>query len=155
MQQIGIIPGDVVTICANNTMESYVVFFATLLAGATVASLDPSLSPEDVEHLLKQVDPKLIFAGKESVNLIERVLSKLQNIPKVAVFGNTKNHLSYANFLIKTGNEDTFQPVPVKNIFDTAVIFFSSGTTGLPKGICATHYGLLAKFDSKENSMKL
>lgn len=157
MQDRGISSEDVVTICSLNIMESYVVLFATLLVGAKAASLDPSLSISDMEHLLKQVEPKLIFCGEESTNMLEIVLSNIQvsNNNKIVVFGKTNKHISFSEFLNKTGTEDSFQPVAVKDIFDTVVIFFSSGTTGLPKGICATHYGLLSKFDSKNNSSNL
>lgn len=47
--------------------------------------------------------------------------------------------------MIETGNEEDFQAKPADDVQDTAVIFFSSGTTGLPKGIMVSHYGILTQ----------
>jgi len=40
--------------------------------------------------------------------------------------------------------EDDFKPVPAKDLKDTVAILFSSGTSGLAKGICLNHYGMLS-----------
>lgn len=155
MQARGISSGDVVTLCSRNIMESYATFLAILYLGAYAASLDPTLSGSDVELLLKQVEPRLIFCGTESINLVETALNNIQMKCEIVVYGESKKHLSFSQFITKTGTENSFEAKPADDLFDTVVIFFSSGTTGLPKGICATHYGLLSKFDTKNDASRL
>lgn len=64
---------------------------------------------------------------------------------EIVIFGDTDKYIPFSDFLVSNGNEEAFEAIPVNDIHDTAVIFFSSGTTGLPKGILSPHYGLLAQ----------
>lgn len=92
------------------------------------------------------VTPKFVFCGVESEEMMEKSLAEAEIYDaQIIVFGDTDRNIPFDEFLQSTGSEDTFEPKPVDDIFDTAVIFFSSGTTGLPKGICTTHYGILTQ----------
>lgn len=60
-------------------------------------------------------------------------------------FGASDKHTKFADFLQFKDEEEEFIPEPVSDIHDTAVIFFSSGTTGYPKGIKTSHYALICQ----------
>lgn len=59
------------------------------------------------------------------------------------VFGETDKYTQFSTFLEPHEDEDKFVPIPVDSLNDTSVIVFSSGTTGLPKGIVLSHYALM------------
>lgn len=99
----------------------------------------------DCVYMLSMVKPKFIFVGPESEQLIESAILEAGLNTEMVVFGDTDNHIPFSEFLISTGNEEAFEPTPVDNVRDTAIIFFSSGTTGMPKGIMTSHYGLMAQ----------
>lgn len=145
MQNLGVVQSDIITICTNNHMNSTVPYVGTLFLGCRVASLDPTLSLADTTHLLNLVKPRMVFVIPEAVELIEEALESTGVDSTVVVFGKTKKHLPFSQFLSEKDGEDDFVPIPVKDIKDTAVIFFSSGTTGYPKGICVNHYGLMVQ----------
>lgn len=48
----------------------------------------------------------------------------------------------FEEFLQKSDEESSFEPVIIEDVSETAIIFFSSGTTGLPKGICCSHQSI-------------
>lgn len=87
--------------------------------------------------------PKLIFCIPQSVELLEQVIKETNQNCKLVVFGETSKHLPFKNFLRPRPEEKDFEPKIADDMFDTAFILFSSGTTGLPKAVCLTHYGVL------------
>ncbi|KAF2884761.1 hypothetical protein ILUMI_21415, partial [Ignelater luminosus] len=145
MQLKGITPDDIIILCTHNHLDTFVPYFAALFIGAKVSALDPSLSVKDTVHLLKQVTPKMIFATPESVPLMEESSQEVSGDIEIVVFGKTDKHTNFSEFLLPKPEEDQFKPTEPKSLFDTALIFFSSGTTGLPKGICINHYTLLGQ----------
>lgn len=61
---------------------------------------------------------------------------------KVVVFGTTGKNTPYSDYLILREPEESFKVHKVTDMFETACIHFSSGTTGLPKAVCVNHSGL-------------
>lgn len=147
MRRRGIKPGDIVTVCSHNHLDTVVPLLATFFLGAIPASLDPTLSLADITVLIKQVVPKMFFVSEEAVQLIEEVHQKLGLEAEVVVFGNTEKYVRFERFLEAKEGEGDFRPNEEVDDQETGCIFFSSGTTGLPKGICLTHYGLLNQMD--------
>lgn len=145
LQSKGITFDSTVVLCTYNTMDSCLPFLACLFLGVKVAPLDPSLSSEDSAHLLNIVKPSFLFCDIECLETMEEALEKVNLSTQIIIMGGEGTYISFSEFLIETGTEASFEAVPVKDLFDTGVINFSSGTTGKPKGVCLTHYGLIPK----------
>lgn len=143
MRSRGIKPKDIVSICSHNHLDTVIPLYATLFLGAIPASLDPTLSLIDTTHLIKQVKPKMFFVSEGAVKLIEDALRKANLEAEIVVFGESEKHLKFSNFVEEKEGEGGFRPAEDIDDMDVGVVFFSSGTTGLPKGICLSHFGLL------------
>lgn len=91
------------------------------------------------------IKPKLIFCVSDCIPNLEQCIQNLKLNCKLVVFGETKSekHLRFDTFLKPHPDEKHFEPYIAKDVFDTAVYIFSSGTSGRPKAICLTHYGIL------------
>lgn len=96
----------------------------------------------ECEHIIKLTEPKLIFCSPNAVELIEKSIEKSGMNVQIVVFGLTTKHHSFDEFQKITNSEKDFKP-RVANLDETAIILFTSGTTGLPKGICLSHFSLL------------
>ncbi|KAF2889523.1 hypothetical protein ILUMI_16650, partial [Ignelater luminosus] len=142
MRARGVTPNDIISLCSLNHFNSCVPVIAASFLGATLSCLDPMLSLNDTVYLIKQVRPKMIFVGEESVALIEGAVKEAQLQTEIVVFGLSTVHSEFADFFAPKENEN-FRPVEVENNKETALILFSSGTTGLPKGICLSHYSIM------------
>ncbi|KAI4471465.1 long-chain-fatty-acid--coa ligase [Holotrichia oblita] len=140
MQNRGVTKGDIICICSSNNLNSCVPYLAGLFIGAKVSALDPIMSYEDMKHLLNQVPPSIIFAADESEQSLKEIISDLNLLTTDII---PFNSIAFEAFLSEKLDENEFKPVIVNDVFETAVIFFSSGTTGLAKGICINHYTLL------------
>ncbi|CAG9816375.1 unnamed protein product [Phaedon cochleariae] len=137
----GIKRGDIVTGCSNNHLDACVPILASFFLGAVPCSLDPALSKFEMQELVSQVRPKIVFAIEECVGEMERCLGEANLDSEIVVFGEKHpEHSSFSEFLLEQEDEETFKPIFVENPKDTAIIYFSSGTSGFPKGVCINHH---------------
>lgn len=140
MKRIGVAQGDVVSICSGNHLNVCVPFIAAMFLGAKTVNLDISLPSEEIRRFVDTYAPKIIFASDDAEQTLSAILRQVTTDTLLVTFGGT----IFADFLLpKPNEEEDFRPLPIKSIDDVAHIFFSSGTTGLAKGVCISHKALL------------
>ncbi|KAJ3649433.1 hypothetical protein Zmor_021774 [Zophobas morio] len=137
--------GDVITVCTKNHLNAVVPYIATQLLGAIIGCIDPMYSPQEMKHLVNTIQPKIIFSAPESIPTLEKVLDETSANAEIVVFGQSDKHTQFFEFLKLHACEEGFQPVKIDNLDNTAVIHFSSGSTGLPKAVCLSHYDFIGQ----------
>ncbi|CAH1367236.1 luciferin 4-monooxygenase-like [Tenebrio molitor] len=150
LQYRGVTSKDVVLSCSKNTLDNTIPIIASLYLGAKVISLDPSLGTKNSKYLVGLVSPRIIFVEEVSVDMIEGSLDESSVNPEIIVLGNSDKYAKFSDLTSPKEGEDKFRPVKV-DIHDTAVMLYSSGTTGLPKAICHSHYSFLQSIDLTKN----
>jgi long-chain acyl-CoA synthetase len=128
----GVQPGDRVGMVLPNVLSFPVVFYGALLAGAAVVPMNPLLKAREIEYYLRDSGARLVVAGAQSAEPAAEA-ARTVGIDSVAVDLAMPQELM-ADELLET---------PVDRADDdTAVILYTSGTTGQPKGAELTHASL-------------
>jgi long-chain acyl-CoA synthetase len=132
LQARGIEPGDRVGMVLPNVLSFPIVFYGALMAGATVVPMNPLLKAREVEYYLRDSGARLVVTGEQSAEPVTEAAGTV-GIEAVTVGPAMPDALL----------ADAPLDAPVDRADDdTAVILYTSGTTGQPKGAELTHAGL-------------
>ena len=134
----GFAPGDTLALMAPNLPEYAIIFHAVAVAGGVVTTVNPTYGVDEVAFQLRDAGAtELVTVGmfaqvaKEAITGTE--ISEVITIDGVA--GTTALDSIFG---------DLIQQLPVNPVDDVVVLPYSSGTTGLPKGVMLTHHNLVA-----------
>ncbi len=125
--QMGIKPGSVVAIGHGGTAQFFADLFACWHVGAAAACLDPSLTPGELRNVVGFARPAVFLAD-------EGTLADGLQVPIV-------------NLSIERSHVSSTPALPVA-LDDPALVLFTSGTTGTPKGVVLSFRSLLARITS-------
>lgn len=137
--------GDVVAVCLANIPEYPIAAFGAVEAGLVVTTINPIYTAEEIERQLQLSDAKLLIGSSESYENLRKAVQQLKrDIPIICV--KTEEHLTIPDGaidfreVVSTSGVDFSQLKHYKRHPDDLVFLpFSSGTTGLPKGVKLSH----------------
>ena len=147
----GVQPGDHVAIAMRNFPEWMQAYWATLLIGGVVVGMNAWWVPNEMAYGINDAKPKVLILDQER---LERVLEVRQEIPPVILVGvripaGTAGLADVVDFeaAVRAGT-GRILPSPVIDPDADATIFYTSGTTGYPKGAQLTHRGCVSNLFS-------
>jgi len=136
LQDNGIQKGDRVAIFAANCPEYFVAFYGTLFAGGTVTTLNPLYKDREVLHQLEDCGASAVFAMGPLVPMVQQIREHLPSVKHVFAIEDVWTQAAEA--------DNDPKPVAWNAQEDVAALPYSSGTTGLPKGVMLTHFNLVS-----------
>ena len=139
----GVRRGDVLALCCPNSPDFAVAYHAALSVGAVVTTINPLATPADVAGQLEHSRARWLITtpGPLERPALADAVARLEG---VFVFGTASGATPFAALRRDRGPMDEVSVSPD----DVAVLPYSSGTTGLPKGVVLTHRGLVASLCS-------
>jgi fatty-acyl-CoA synthase len=146
LQDLGIQKGDRVAIYMKNCAELVVAFYGCQRIGAIVAWMDVNYKEVEVTFILQNSEAKAIvlfaeLGGYDYLSMIQRLRPSFPELRHIIAVGG-KGHPGFFDFkeMIDRGGRlrHDFPSIDIHK--DLSMLFYMSGTTGVPKGAMITHY---------------
>jgi len=138
----GVQHGDRVAIAMRNYPEWLLTYWATLSVGATVVGMNAWWTGPEMQYAIKDSQPKVIVLDNERLQRLQGYAQELTDVTAVGVRlpAAADGVTDWADLLSGRGELPQIEIDPE----DDACIFYTSGTTGNPKGAELTHRGCVS-----------
>ena len=149
----GLTHGDRVAILSASRPEWAVAFFAIIRGGGVVVPLDVKLTVPELAAQLSDASPRVLFASAVLVETARQVKSRVGGLEQVIVMGGEDAAGAFVPMAALT--ETAPSPARRRVADETAVITYTSGTTGTPKGVMTTFGNLLFEVEASRRIFEL
>jgi fatty-acyl-CoA synthase len=140
LQASGIEPGDRVAYLAPNTAELLIAHFGVPLAGGVLVAINTRLSSKEVAYILRHSGARLLFVDASLLAGVDLPGDGDGPEEIVVLEGEGSEGLVAAADFLARGSDDPL-PWTVDDEYSTISINYTSGTTGMPKGVMYSHRG--------------
>src|SRR6516162_2697937 len=148
LSKIGVKPGDTVGVLDWDSNRFLEAFFAIPMMGAVLQTVNVRLSPEQIAYTINHAGASTLLVNDEFVELVQSILPKLPKVKKLVVLTDRKAPVTgeldfageYEDLLSSASPGFEFADFDENT---QATTFYTTGTTGLPKGVYYSHRQLV------------
>lgn len=148
LKSIGVKEGDVIGVLEFDSHRYLELYFAVPMIGAVLHTINYRLSPQQIAFTMNHAEDKVVFCHKTLLPLITALRPSLQTVEKYVLMKDDADVPGDASFLsgeyetILSGQPEGYE-FPELDEHTMASLFYTTGTTGLPKGVCFSHRQLV------------
>ncbi|MCX8021344.1 MAG: long-chain-fatty-acid--CoA ligase [Syntrophorhabdaceae bacterium] len=147
LKSIGIKKGDGIGVIAWNCLAACDVVGAAMKGGFIASPFNPRLQEAELEYIINYSEARVLFVGPEFLEVIEKLRPKLKYISHCFSIEGERDGFYEYDSIFK--DFPSYEPEVEITEDDPFIIFYTSGTTGLPRGAVYTHYRKLEESRTK------
>ena len=149
--QLGVGPADRIAYLDRNTPEYFMHLFGGAKVNAVSVAVNWRLAPPEMSYIIDNAEAKMLFVGEEFLGHLAQMT--LPTVAKVVVMGDPGNsgHQPYDDWVAQF---DALEPDVEILGSDTCYQLYTSGTTGLPKGVELTNDNFMATMNTGRDAWK-
>lgn len=134
--------GDGVAVLAHNCFRYVELYFACAKAGTPIVPLNYRLSGRELTYILNHSEARALFFGQKYLPLVEEIRGDLECVAHlVCLDGGPAGIPQYEDLLRMASDAEPDVPLSEE---DVAILGYTGGTTGLPKGVMTTHKNVIS-----------
>ncbi|MGB5013253.1 MAG: AMP-binding protein [Pyrinomonadaceae bacterium] len=158
LRKEGVEFGDRVALIGENHPKWAIAYLGTLMIGAVIVPLDPHGEPDTITNFLVNSEAKVAFLSPDQTKHFAKVEEKLgRTLPKVVwnLDEDTAGFEHFEDWAATQFPAEFAAETPPARGEDMAVLMYTSGTTGTPKGVPLTHGNIIAELEGVNLVLKL
>ncbi|XP_076442306.1 uncharacterized protein LOC143281165 isoform X2 [Babylonia areolata] len=139
--------GDVITPFTINLPEFSILTLAAVCLGVIISPANPAYKAAELSHILTNNGACAIFTIPQLISEVREAIEDPDlphNVKAVFTFGHAEPGCQFFNVLMEDDGKAFPENVDVDPMRDILVLPYSSGTTGMPKGVMLSHYNVIA-----------
>jgi 4-coumarate--CoA ligase len=148
LAELGFRPGDLLLLYTPNQPEWLIASLGALSAGGVVSGADSQYGAAELEHQLREVGARFVLTTSALLPAVRAAVAKLPGLPGLTILltDAAPGTVSFASIIVSRAPEPAAAsgPAAPADLESPAVLPFSSGTSGLPKGVILTHGSVIA-----------
>ena len=146
---MGVKQGDVIGVIEFDSHRYLELYFAVPMIGAVLHTINFRLSPDQIVYTMNHAEDKVVFCHQAFLPILSAIHPKLDTVGNYVLLKEKDDTLAEVNFPIEGEYEALLSKQPGDYDFpdfdenSMATLFYTTGTTGLPKGVCFSHRQLV------------
>lgn len=148
----GIRKGSVVGIVSPNCPEYAIAFLAVASLGATCSTVNPIATAEEIGAQFADSAAQMLITVPALLEKCQAARTKASTVQEIVVFGDAEGARPFQS-LLEPG--DAAPAVSIDPATDVVALPYSSGTSGIPKGVMLTHRNLIANLCQTQSTTKM
>jgi acyl-CoA synthetase (AMP-forming)/AMP-acid ligase II len=143
IRSLGFDKGDKIALLMPNSLAMFELFWGVAKSGCVIVTLNTMLEGSALARLCNASDARALFVDDSMRPLVDSIRSELGKIAPDRFFTVGASNIAWANAHALIDSSDAAPPLVKIDPSDSMTIIYSSGTTGVPKGIEHSHFGRL------------
>jgi long-chain acyl-CoA synthetase len=134
----------------KNTPEYFDILFGAAKINAVTVAVNWRLAPPEAAFIVNDAESKVLVVGQDLLPVLDAMEAELTTVKKILVIGGHDRHEDFEAWL---AGHDATDPGTTSGPDDVAFQFYSSGTTGRPKGVMLTNHNAFATVEANMEAL--